>query len=542
MLNGRFSGDSLGNYTCVANNGVSTVDYMICSSELFPYICDFSVLENDESVHFPIYCEMCFQCKTNINICNDTIVQLSPFNHYRWKTQGITTFHEKFENLYEIFKNKHLGNDILVSNKPVLDDFINVYKLSGKTMQCYIKRGYKRKNTWWDDDCNSAKLRVRRSLRRFRLSNCRNNLVEYKIYRSEYKSICRKKHLIHQYNLRNELINNRKDAKRFWSILKSVSITRKDTTLSACKLYEHFKQLLNNDLTNVDLDSSFLQTIRINPGCDELNNQITQQEIIQSVKTFKSNKSPGPDGICMEMYKNTLNDILPFLHKLFNDTFDTSSFPDDWSGSIITPLHKKGSVSNPDNYRGISLIDSICKIFMHILSSRLSNCCEHYHVIDESQAGFRKGYSTVDNIFILTSLIQKYLSKKRDRFFCIFIDFKKAFDSIRHDKLWDALERKGIKGKFLDTIKSMYKKLKSCVKIDGNLTPYFDCSIGTRQGCVASPKIFSLFINDLVDYLNIKNERGIFVTQDINELNVLMFADDVSSFADTVVQLQRQIK
>ena len=105
LLNGRFSGDSLGNYTCVANNGVSTVDYMICSSELFPYICDFSVLENDKSVHFPIYCEMCFQCKTNINICNDTIVQLSPFNHYRWKTQGITTFHEKFENLYEIFKN-----------------------------------------------------------------------------------------------------------------------------------------------------------------------------------------------------------------------------------------------------------------------------------------------------------------------------------------------------------------------------------------------------------------------------------------------------
>ena len=137
---------------------------------------------------------------------------------------------------------------------------------------------------------------------------------------------------------------------------------------------------------------------------------------------------------------------------------------------------------------------------MHILSSRLSNWCEHYHVIDESQAGFCKGYSTVDNIFILTSLIQKYLSKKRGRFFCIFIDFKKAFDSIRHDKLWDAFERKGIKGKFLDTIKSMYKKLKSCVKIDGNLTPYFDCSIGTRQGCVASPKIFSLFINDLVDY------------------------------------------
>ena len=308
----------------------------------------------------------------------------------------------------------------------------------------------------------------------FRSSNSRINLDEYKANKSEYKSICRRKLLSYQSKLRNELIINRKDAKRFWAMLKSVNITCKDTMLLASELYKHFKQLFN-DLTNIELDSSFLHTIRINPGCDELNNQITQLEIIQSVKTFKSNKSPGPDGISMEMYKNTLSDILPFLHKLFNHIFDTSSFPDDWSRSVITPVHKKGSVSNPDNYQGISLIDSICKIFMHILSSRLSNWCEDYSVIDEPQAGFHKGYSTVDNIFILKTLIQKYLSKKRGRFFCIFIDFKKAFDGIRHDKLWDALERKGIQGKFLDTIKSMYNKLKSCVKIDGNLTPYFDC-------------------------------------------------------------------
>ena len=81
----------------------------------------------------------------------------------------------------------------------------------------------------------------------------------------------------------------------------------------------------------------------------------------------------------MEMNENTLNDILPFLHKLFIDIFDNSSFPDDWSRSVITPLHKKGPVSNPDNCRGISFIDSICKIFMHIFSSRLSSLCEDHH-------------------------------------------------------------------------------------------------------------------------------------------------------------------
>ena len=70
---------------------------------------------------------------------------------------------------------------------------------------------------------------------------------------------------------------------------------------------------------------------------------------------------------------------------------------------------------------------------------------------------------------------------------------------------------------------------------------YFDCSLVTRQGCVSSPKLFSIFINDLANYVNSSNERGIFVKDEISDLNILMFADDVASFADTVVQLQRQI-
>ena len=70
------------------------------------------------------------------------------------------------------------------------------------------------------------------------------------------------------------------------------------------------------------------------------------------------------------MYKCTINDILPFLNPLFNEIFDSGCFPDTWSESIITPLHKKGPIDDPNNYRGISLIDSLCKIFSHILSNR----------------------------------------------------------------------------------------------------------------------------------------------------------------------------
>ena len=105
------------------------------------------------------------------------------------------------------------------------------------------------------------------------------------------------------------------------------------------------------------------------------------------------------------------------------------------------------------------------------------------------------------------------------------------------------LERKGINpnGKFLGIFKSIYSPLKSCVKCKDGLTKYFECYIGTRQGCVSSPIIFSLFINDLVSCLKDECDRGVFVMDQIEDLLALMFADDVASFSETIIRLQHQI-
>ena len=89
----------------------------------------------------------------------------------------------------------------------------------------------------------------------------------------------------------------------------------------------------------------------------------------------------------------------------------------------------------------------------------------------------------------------------------------------------------------------MYKQLKSCVKVENSLSEFFRCTIGTMQGCISSPILFCLFINDLVAYLRTEcnNNNGIFVTNDIESLLALMFADDVSCFSDTVIRLQKMI-
>ena len=107
--------------------------------------------------------------------------------------------------------------------------------------------------------------------------------------------------------------------------------------------------------------------------------------------------------------------------------------------------------------------------------------------------------------------------------------------------LWKALERINVHGNFLRILKSVYSNTMACVKTNCGLTKAFKSTVGTRQGCIGSPKIFSIFINDLIKYLKHKCERGIFVSDVISDLFALMFADDVSSFSDTVARLQKQI-
>ena len=159
--------------------------------------------------------------------------------------------------------------------------------------------------------------------------------------------------------------------------------------------------------------------------------------------------------------------------------------------------------------------------------------------VDEAQAGFRRGYLTVDNIFILQSVVQKYLSRKRGKFYCAFVDFSKAFDSVERKRLWYILLRGGIKGKMFKMLQAMYKDVKSCVRVKNQNTDYFDCPIGVRQGCMLSPFLFSFFINELISVIQNSGYRGIQLFPDLIEIFCLLFADDVVLFSDTIVGLQR---
>ena len=224
---------------------------------------------------------------------------------------------------------------------------------------------------------------------------------------------------------------------------------------------------------------------------------------------------------------------------MFNNILESGIYPNGWCEAILCLLHKNGSVNEVGNYRGISLLPVLSKVFTKILNNRLVKWAENHNLQKEEQAGYKKNYSTIDQIFSLQALCQKYITKKKGRFYVLFIDFTKAFDTIPHNLLWYKLIKSGVHGKLLKVLNSMYSNLKSCVRTRSGLTEYFQCTVGTRQGCMLSPFLFTLYISELVDMMKNEGCQGVYVDEQNTNILMFMYADDIASGTDTVSRMQK---
>ena len=142
-------------------------------------------------------------------------------------------------------------------------------------------------------------------------------------------------------------------------------------------------------------------------------------------------------------------------------------------------------------------------------------------ILKDEQGGFRKMHGTVDSIFILKMLIDKYVKSKsqgrRNLLFSCFVDFSKAFDRVPRNKLFDKLRTVGIKGHFLEVLMSMYSNVKSTVKIENKITQTFLCHNGVKQGCMLSPTLFNIFLSDLPEMLNIASTTEVTLRRTTHE-------------------------
>ena len=423
-----------------------------------------------------------------------------------------------------------------------------VFKCASSCMYyVYRSRKFKRINSWFDNECYKEKKRVYGLLKGYTLTHDLNDRLQYLTKRREYKHLIKQKKLEFDSKITIKLNSRITDTKSFWHNIKQLhNRSRLTPNITKQEWFDHFYAVFNVNLNAnenvVDvLDAHGAEDNLDYPGCDViLNAKINVQDIKKSIATLKANKAAGPDGLVSEMFKCSLDEIMPFLLKLFNSMFTSGVFPEMWTKSTIVPLHKKGSYNNADNFRGISLTSVFSKVFIGILNERLKVWSDTHNIITEEQAGFRKGYSTIDNAFILQTLIQKYLTKKR-KLYVAFIDFRKAFDSVDRCIMWQILQKNGITGEMLNILKSIYNSVISNVKCNNENTDCFSCPNGLKQGCIMSPMLFSYLVQEITNEIRKRGGNGIQLFPGVAEIAILLFADDIVLIADTVFELQKKL-
>ena len=260
----------------------------------------------------------------------------------------------------------------------------------------------------------------------------------------------------------------------------------------------------------------------------ELIKNIEVDEVLTAIANAKKGKSFGLDMLPSEVFFNASSVLL--IHSLFEKCFESGILPDTWSESVIKPIlkNKSNDPRIPLNYRGISLIPTMCKLFSMILNERLTKVIESLDIICDEQNGFRKQRACIDHLFVLTSIIKNRKVRNLPTFACM-VDFAKAFDKTDRNMLLFKLLINGLSGKFYNCIRSMYLSTKCCMNINTVLTDWFPTESGLKQGDNLSPTLWNIFLNDLVKEIN---DLNIGISIDTLKISILLYADDMVLLAE----------
>lgn len=279
---------------------------------------------------------------------------------------------------------------------------------------------------------------------------------------------------------------------------------------------------------------------------DELDAPISEQEVFSVLKKLKNGKAPGLDGILTTILKSAAgltgktklkssNTVVEAITIFFNYVFDNECWPERWSSGVVFPLYKQGDRLDPSNYRPITLLSSMGKLFGSIVENRLSSWATKHDKIADEQGGFRRGRGTRDQIFILREI----LSSRKERglpTLVTYIDARKAYDTVWREGNYVKLFDMGIQGKMWRQIRAMNGNLKSKIRLPVGETDFVQSSRGVAQGAVESPWLYNCFVNDLVQSLK---DKGLGIVVNNIRIPILLYADDIILLASTVTELQR---
>ena len=288
----------------------------------------------------------------------------------------------------------------------------------------------------------------------------------------------------------------------------------------------------------IDFINKFQSPVKTMVCCEwessTLNANFTRDGIEAAIDYLKCEKSLDVDNIPAEFINACKEELANDLVDVFNYIIEKRDFPDRWTEGIQSAVHKGGSKRSVNDFRGITILQVMEKVFEIMVYKRLSFLNEALDKCDKWNGGYLQNIRTADNMFILNGVIQKHLILRKPLYICF--DFSKAFDLVNRNILFYKLMRSGWSGRVFDTLRNLYSKTKFRVKCNGMLSPPILNEIGVNQGGVCSGLLFRKYVSDLEQYL--MSEQGICIDENI--VGHLLWADDLILFSDSVAGLQKQ--
>lgn len=426
-------------------------------------------------------------------------------------------------------------NQVIGETGDVNDMLESFYEVVNSAVSRFVPLTKTKKNNyppWFNKRLKKMLLEKNKFRRRF--AKYRNPLdsVTFELLRKRCDNFAVKCYNLYVKDIENKITEN---PKYFWSYIKAkrggtstYPATMTDGTvetsdgLDICNLFaSQFSSAYLKDGSSISyILSDTMKSISLNS--DDFSSLIIDQESIEKkLKSLDVSKGAGPDGIPPLFFVSSASKLISPLHRIFNVSLQSGSFPKMWKQARVVPVYKSDDKALVNNYRPISILSVLAKVFESLVCPLIQNYFKRF--LTDHQHGFVRARSTCTNLVTFAEALVESVDANQQTD-VVYTDFSKAFDRVSHGVLIEKLKAYGFSGSFLCWLKSYLKERTFHVVVNGYSSKTYNIASGVPQGSHLGPILFNIFVND--------------VTECFQQSTPFMFADDlkiarvVSSYTD----------